>query len=39
MSINKLIKNDFAWNIVLISVGAVFSFLLGFTLKFIKGII
>lgn len=39
MNIKKLIQNDFTWNIVLISIGAVFSFILGFTLKFIKGMI
>jgi len=39
MNVKKLIENDFGWNIFLISVGAVFSFILGFTLKFIKGLI
>jgi len=37
MNINKLTKNDFMWNISLISIGITFSFLLGITLKFIKG--
>lgn len=36
MNMKKLIENDFVWNIVLVSVGAVFSFALAFTLKFIK---
>jgi hypothetical protein len=39
MTVKKLIENDFIWNIFLVSVGAVFSFVLGFTLKFIKGMI
>lgn len=39
MSKDKLIKNDFMWNIGIISIGITFSFLLGVTLKFIKGIV
>lgn len=39
MKIKKLIENDFTWNIVLVSIGTIFSFILGFTLKLIKGMI
>lgn len=39
MNMKKLIENDFVWNIVLVSAGAVFSFVLAFTLKFMKWLI
>lgn len=39
MTIEKLTKNDFVWNLSLISFGITFSLLLGITLKFIKGML